>query len=67
MTACTVFAMKRNQSIRLLDKAIKTYIDELADVLLESHMLLHTYKAVEAGETITEIIIKATQGTILNT
>ena len=45
--------MKKSKATALLDAAIKSFADELADLLFESQMLLHTYKTVRRGEIIT--------------
>ena len=45
--------MKRKQAKALLDKNILALGDRLADLLFEAQLLIHTYKAVRFGETIT--------------
>ncbi len=45
--------MKRKQAQNLLDKTILDFGDALADLVFEAKILIHTYKAVRSGETIT--------------
>lgn len=45
--------MKKSKASALLDQAILGFGDELADLLFEAQLLVHTYKVARSGETIT--------------
>lgn len=45
--------MKKKQAKKLLDKAVLALGDNIAELVFEAQVLIHTYKAVRVGETIT--------------